>query len=93
MDPSFPDYQRAILDAWYALSCTRGRPPRSDRALLLELYRRRITLPVVLVAFRLAAARRSADLAPVRSIAYFRSVIEELLLADPGYIAYLDSRL
>jgi len=93
MRSSFADYRRHALDAWSRLPCTRGRPPRSDRAVLLDLYRRQIPLSLVLVAFRLACARRSPDLPPVRSVAYFRSVIDELLHADPQYLAYLDARL
>lgn len=93
MDRQFEHYHRSILHCWYALPCTRGRPPRSDRAVLLQLYRGGIHLSLVLIAFRLASARRSPDLPPVRSIAYFRHIIDELLEADPDYVAYLDARL
>lgn len=93
MDASFQRYQRAILDAWHGLPCTRGHPPRSDRAALRLLYRRGIPLSLVLVALRLASARRSPDLPPVRSVAYFSSVIDELLQADPSYVDYLRARL
>lgn len=93
MDSSFQRYQRAILDAWHELPCTRGHSPRSDRAVLLDLYHRGVALSLVLVALRLASARRSPDLPPVRSLAYFRSVIDELAQADPSYVAYLNTRL
>jgi hypothetical protein len=93
MRPSFDDYRQAILDTWTALSCTRGRPPRTDHTVLLDLYRRGIPLSLVLVAFRLAAARRSPDLSPVRSVAYFQPVINELVHADPDYVTYLEHRL
>lgn len=93
MDSSFQRYQRAILDAWHELPCTRGHPPRSDRTVLLHLYRRNIPLSLVLVALRLASARRSTDLQPVRSVAYFCSVIDELIQADPSYVDYLRARL
>lgn len=93
MDASFQRYQRAILDAWHELPCTRGHPPPSDRAALRRLYRRGIPLSLVLVALRLASARRSPDLPPVRSVAYFCSVIDELIQADPSYVDYLRTRL
>jgi hypothetical protein len=92
VDTSFEQYQSAILDAWHHLPCTRGRPPRSDRALLLDLYHRGIPLSLVILALRLASLRRSPDLPPVRSLAYFRSVIDELVQADPSYLAYLSTR-
>lgn len=93
MQVSFERYQNTILDAWRQLPCTRGRPPRSDRAVLLDLYRRGIGLSLVTFALRLACARRSSDLPPVRSVAYFCSVIEELVQADPSYVEYLRTRL
>lgn len=90
--PSFDHYQRAIIAAWRCLSCTRGHPPASDRALLRSLYHRGVALSLVLAAFRLASTRRSPDLPPVRSIAYFQSVIDELADADQAYITYLTTR-
>jgi hypothetical protein len=91
--PSFEQYHRAIFEAWRQLPCTRGHPPPSDRAVLLDLYRRAIPLSRILIALRLAAHRRSPDLPPVRSVAYFTSVIDELADADPSYVAYLDRHL
>jgi hypothetical protein len=93
VNQSFDEYQRAILLGWSCLSCTRGRPPRSDRAMLFDLYHREIPLSLVLVALRLATARRSPDLPPVRSLAYFRAVIDELADADPQFVTYLDAHL
>lgn len=89
---SLEDFERQILTAWRALPCTRGHPPRADRALLRDLYQRGLSLSLILAAFRLASARRSTDLPPVRSIAYFRSVIDELANADPAYLDYLIAR-
>lgn len=91
IDASFQLYQRAVLEAWRQLQCTRGRPSSRDRALVRDLYGKGVTLNVILVAFRLAALRRSPDLPPVRSIAYFESVINELAHADPAYIDYLNA--
>jgi hypothetical protein len=89
----FQDYQRTIIERWRQLSCTSGSPPQGDRAFLLDLYHRKIPLPLVLVALQLADARRSPEIPPVRSIAYFRSVIDELTHADPNYVAYLQQHL
>jgi hypothetical protein len=92
-DPlSLDHYQRTILAAWRNLPCTRGNPPPTDRALLRSLFQRGFSLPLILAAFRLASARRSPDLPPVRSIAYFRTVFDELADADPSYIDYLNAR-
>lgn len=87
------DYERIIVDAWRRLPCTRGHPPRSDRVLLGELYRRHVPLTLILVAFRLAASRRSPALPPVRSVAYFQPVIDELTNLDPAYLDFLNARL
>jgi len=89
---SLQDFEREILAAWRRLPCTRGHPPRTDHALLRSLYQSGLSLSLILAAFRLASARRSSDLPPVRSIAYFRSVIDELQNADPAYIDYLIAR-
>jgi hypothetical protein len=89
---SLQDFEREILAAWRRLPCTRGHPPRTDHALLRSLYQSGLSLSLILAAFRLASARRSSDLPPVRSIAYFRSVIGELQNADPAYIDYLIAR-
>lgn len=83
------DYERVILDAWRRLPCTRGRPGPRDRALLRDLHAHDIPLPIILAAFRLAELRRATDLPPVRSIAYFQPVIDEIIHADPAYVAYL----
>lgn len=89
---SLEDFERQIITAWRGLPCTRGHPPRTDRALLRDLYQRGLPLSLILAAFRLASARRSSDLPPVRSIAYFCPVIDELQNADPAYIDYLIAR-
>ncbi len=93
MEHSFETYRRRILHAWHDLPCTRGRPPHSDRAVLIDLYRRAVPLSLVLLALQLAASRRSSNLPPVRSLAYFCPVIDELANADPSYLAYLQTRL
>lgn len=89
---SLDDFEHEILFAWRSLPCTRGHPPRSDRPLLRALYQRGVSLSLILAAFRLASARRSAALPPVRSLAYFQPIIEELVNADPAFIQYLTAR-
>jgi hypothetical protein len=90
---SLDHFEREVLAAWQSLSCTRGgRPTTADRALLRSLYAQGVSLSVIHAAFRLASARRSPDLPPVRSIAYFRTLIDELKSADPDYIDYLIAR-
>lgn len=90
-DVPFHDYERTIVDAWRHLPCTRGRPSSRDHALLRDLYSHGVPLRLILAAFRLAARRRSRDLPPIRSIAYFESVIDELVHSDPAYIDYLNT--
>jgi len=64
---------------------------RADRQLAGELFDRRVPLYAVDYAFIVAAARRirhnaySTPLPPVRSLHYFRGVIEEMLERPPGY--------
>lgn len=69
-----------------------------DRQIALELFRRRIPIDVIEVAFVLGSARRLArdpkrNVPPIRCLAYFLPVIDEVI-ADPpprGYIQYLES--
>ena len=83
-------FESEVLAAWRSLPCTRGRRlTPSDRALLRSLYLHGVSLSVIRAAFLLASARRSPDLPPVRSIAYFRTVFDELAAADPDYIDFL----
>ena len=86
---TFQQYQRTILTAWFALPCTRGRPSPSDRLLLRTLYAEAVPVDVVLAALILGSRRRSPNLPPIRSLAYFRPIIDEIRCADPAYIAYV----
>jgi hypothetical protein len=90
---SLDHFEREVFAAWRSLPCTRGgRLTHADRSLLRSLYVRGLSLTVIRAAFRLASARRSPHLPPVRSIAYFQSVFDELANADPEYIDYLIAR-
>ena len=95
------EYVQRVLDAYRATPGTCGVVRKPDRAFALALYARRVPLPAVENAFVLAAARRLArppDASPlgnIRSLAYFGSVIDEVLHSSVGqaYYDYLRHRL
>lgn len=102
--PDAPDssrYVRTVLDAYRRTPGTTGRLRPADRRLARDLYERGVAVQTVFDALLLASVRRfahaSPDLPPptVRSFAYFRDVIEELLRTplDAGYSCYLARRL
>ena len=82
-------YVREILDAYRVTAGTSGYVRRADRLLADQLYERGVPLLIAQHALVLGAARRlsrpadAPPLAPIRSLAYFTSVIDELLAADP----------
>jgi hypothetical protein len=79
------DYVRRLLDAYRVTPGTCGVVRRPDRVLAVQLHQRGVPLEAVENAFVLAAARRlvrpagAAPLGPIRSLAYFSPVIEEVL--------------
>lgn len=95
------EYVQRVLDAYRATPGTCGAVRKPDRAFALELHARGVPLAAVENAFVLAAARRlarPADAPPlgiVRSLAYFRPVIDEVLDSTAGqtYYDYLRHRL
>lgn len=95
------EYVRRVLDWYRRTPGTLGRVGRHDRLVAADLHRRQIPLSVVESALILAAARRTLrpedtpPLAPVRSLAYFLPVVEEMIVAPlaPDYIRYLRSKL
>lgn len=94
-------YVRELLDAYRSTPGTSGHVRRADRLLAEQLHERGISLLVIQHAFILAAARRlsrpadAPPLTPIRSLAYFTSVIDELLAdnPDPSYFLYLRDKL
>ena len=90
-------YVQAVLSLYRRLPDTPARPRPADRHLARELFRRGVSLDVLEVAMRLAVGRRLAratdayPLAPVRSLYYFLSVLDELPPGPPpeGYLEYL----
>ena len=95
------DYVRGVLILYCGLPHTAARRPSPlDRRLAEQLFDQGISLATVEAALLLAIARRNArhpdlpPLPPVRSLAYFLPVVEELRfdLPDLGYLAYLRTR-
>jgi len=93
------DEVQRILAAYCALEDTALiRPSRADRALANDLVARSLTFDLLQAAFTLATVRRrlaSTPAQPIRSLAYFIPIIDELLSdpPDPDYIRHLASRL
>jgi hypothetical protein len=79
------EYVRRLLEAYRATPGTCGAVRRADRLLAAQLHDRGVPLEAVENALVLAAARRlmrptdAAPLGTIRSLAYFSSVIEEVL--------------
>ena len=88
-----------LLAAYCALEETAlSRPSRADRRLANDLVARGLPFDLLQAAFILATARRrlaSTSPQPIRSLAYFIPIIDELLNdpPDPDYIQHLASRL
>ncbi len=95
------EYVCRVLDWYRRTPGTLGRVRRHDRLVAADLHRRQIPLSIVESALILAAARRTLraqdapPLAPVRSLAYFLQVIEEVIETPlaPDYIRYLRTKL
>jgi hypothetical protein len=96
--PARDDYLRRLLALYCGLPHTAARRPfPPDRRIAEQLFDRGISLETIEAAFLLASARRmyrdsqAPPLKPIRSLAYFLPVIDEVLLQppDPGYVSYL----
>jgi len=89
------EYLTAILTLYLNLAETPSRASANDRKSAAELHARGIPLAIVESAFLLASVRRLArspdmpPLSPIRSLAYFLPVIQEVL-ANPIPENYLD---
>jgi hypothetical protein len=103
MRPDLGVYRKTLLDLYLRLPDTPRRISRFDLRLVRDLWEREISLTMVEMAFLLASARRAnrpADalpLGPIRSLAYFLPVIEELrqtpLQHADAYLAYLRTKV
>lgn len=95
------DYVDNLLSAYLRLPGAPTRVNQLDYTLAKELEKRQVTLSLVETAFLLTVARRTLrpagalPLGPIRSLAYFVPVIEELLHEPPtsSYIDYLRRKL
>lgn len=99
MSSSQDDVQR-LLDLYCGLPHTAARrPSAADRRLAAQLCDQTIPFDLIEAALLLATTRRNArdpqalPLPPIRSLAYFLPLIEELRLHPPGphYLRYLRS--
>lgn len=95
------DYVRDLLALFCGLPHVAARRPSpTDRRLAEKWFDEGIPLATIETAFLLAMARRSTrppglpSLSPIRSLAYFLPIIEEICLNPPdsGYLSYLRSR-
>lgn len=97
-----PAYVHAVLAYYRQLPDTPLRASLADQRLARQLFDRAVPLPVVESALLLGSLRRLArpcdlpPLQPVRSLAYFLPVVDELLAQQPlpeGYLSYLKLKL
>ena len=92
-------YIHALRNLYTRLPHTSGRFSRSDRQLAADLFRRQIPFDTVRSAILLAIAHRlyreGPPLPTIRSLHYFRPVIEEILQQPlpPGYVQYLEYKI
>ncbi len=94
------EYVADVLREYTSLPHTPDRPRPYDRRLAAELHSQHVPRNTISVAFVLAIVRRSIrpasepPLDPIRSLAYFRPIIQQLLkqpLAE-SYIQYITYR-
>jgi hypothetical protein len=95
------DYVCRLLDAYRKTPTTVGHVRRADRLLAAKLYDEGIPLAAAANALLLGAARRllrpegAPPLAPVRSLYYFRSIIDEVMntTTSEDYFDYLRMKI
>lgn len=95
------EYVQRLLAAYRATPGTCGVIRGPDRVVATQLYERGVPVTAVENALALAAIRRmirpdgAAPLPPVRSLAYFLPVIDEVLASDvsPDYYQHVRNKL
>ena len=100
-DSEAAEYITAVLGLYLGLPETPSRASTQDRGRARQLHARGVPLRVVESAFLLASLRRlvrpseAPPLSPIRSLAYFQPVIEELLAhpAPDNYLEYMRLKL
>lgn len=99
--PTEQQYVADLLRCYILLPHTPHRPSRNDRRIATQLFNRHTPLDAVKTAFVLAISRRTfrrpdaLPLGPIRSLAYFLPVINEVQNADldPVYVDLVKNRL
>lgn len=94
-------YVREVLQLYLATPTVAGPVRKADRIYAENLFRQRVPLYAIANAFIVGAARRilhngyASPMPPVRSLHYFRNIIQEMLDRPPGYreIAILQEQL
>jgi hypothetical protein len=92
-------YVRAIRHLYTHLPHTSGRFSRSDRQLAADLFQRQIPFDTVRAAMLMATVNRlyreGPPLPAIRSLHYFRPVIDEILRQPlpRGYVHYLEYKI
>jgi hypothetical protein len=100
-DDGQKEYIRQVLEVYRKTPGATGTVRRADRLLAAQLYQRGLSVKVIENALVLAASRRllrpadAPSLSPIRSLAYFLPVIEEVLelRVSPDYFQYLRHKL
>ena len=100
-DDGQKEYIRQVLEAYRKTPGATGTVRRADRLLAAQLYQRGLSVKVIENALVLAASRRllrpadAPSLGPIRSLAYFLPLIEEVLelRVSPDYFQYLRHKL
>ena len=100
-DATQRQYVAEVLRCYILLPHTQGLPSRNDRHIATQLFSRQVPIDAIKTAFVLAISRRSfrpshaPPLEPIRSLAYFLPVLNEVQNAnpDPAHIDLLKQRL
>jgi len=87
-------YLAAAIRLYLDLPGAPRRASRSDWAVATTLYKRGVSLETLAHVLRLATLRRACPicpLEPVHSLAYYRTVLDQLTpdALDPGYVHYV----
>ncbi len=91
------DYLAEVIRLYLGAPDTPRKARRRDWAIAGTLYKRGIPLETVAHAIRMATFRRHlrdpeyGRLEPIHSLAYYRTVIDQLdpLALDPGFVEYV----
>lgn len=100
-DATRQQYVADLLRCYILLPHTPNRPSRNDRRIATQLFNHHVPIDVINTAFVLAISRRSfrppdvPPLEPIRSLAYFLPVVNEVQMSAPDsiYIDLLKQRL